>query len=127
MGQNKPKVSKNRIFSTSLKESIVKDIESKRTSVQDVVTLYSVSATSVYKWLAKYSHTYPQSTRMVVEQESEAVKTRQLMADKAELQRALGEKQMELDLLNKLIGVASEQLQVDIKKTFFGKWSSGIV
>jgi transposase len=127
MGQMKSTSSKNRIFSTSLKESIVKDIESKRTSVQDVVTLYAVSATSVYKWLAKYSQTYPRSTRMVVEQESEAVKTRQLMADKAELQRALGEKQMELDLLNKLIGVASEQLQVDIKKTFFEKWSSGIV
>lgn len=122
MGQTKY----NRIFSSSLKESIVKDIEEKRTSVQDVVTLYAVSATSVYKWLAKYSLTYPSNTRMVVEQESEAFKTRQLMADKAALQRALGEKQMQLDLLNKLIEVASVHLKVDIKKSFFEKWSNGI-
>jgi transposase-like protein len=118
--------SHRRIFSTPLKESIVKDIESKRMSVQDVVTLYNVSTTSVYKWLAKYSETYQVGVRMVVEQESEGTKTRQLLAEKAELQRALGEKQMELDLLQKLVAVASEKLQVDIKKSFFEKWSNGI-
>lgn len=115
-----------RTFSRSLKESIVKDIESKKMSVQDVVTLYAVSSTSVYKWLAKYSTTYQVGVRMVVEHESEASKTRQLLADKVELQRALGEKQMELDLLQKLVAVASEKLNVDIKKSFFEKWSNGI-
>jgi transposase-like protein len=126
MEQTKSTRSRNRIFSTSLKESIVKDIESKRISVKDVVTLYEVSATAVYKWLAKYSLTYPPEVRMVVEQESEGSKTRQLLSEKAELQRALGEKQMALDLLEKLVAVASEKLNLDIKKSFFEKWSNGI-
>lgn len=126
MEQTKTTRPRNRIFSTSLKESIVKDIESKRLSVKDVVTLYDVSATAVYKWLAKYSVIYPPEVRMVVEQESEGTKTRQLLAEKAELQRALGEKQMELDLLQKLVAVASEKLNLDIKKSFFEKWSNGI-
>ena len=53
---------------------------------------------------------------MVTELESEAYKTKQLLQERAELQRALGEKQMQLDLLNKLIEIASDELKIDLNR-----------
>ena len=61
---------------------------------------------------------------MVTELESEAYKTKQLLQERAELQRALGEKQMQLDLLNKLIEIASDELKIDLKKSFQEKLST---
>ena len=61
---------------------------------------------------------------MITELESEAYKTKQLLQERAELQRALGEKQMQLDLLNKLIEIASDELKIDLKKSFQEKLST---
>jgi len=36
----------------------------------------------------------------------------------AELERIIGKKQIEIDFLNKLIDIASSELNVDIKKNF---------
>ena len=55
---------------------------------------------------------------MVVQQDSEAVKTQELLKRVAELERILGQKQMEIDYQSKLIEIASKELEIDIKKSF---------
>lgn len=113
-----------RTFSEEFKKAKIKELDEKLISIQELVTSYKISRTSIYKWLIKYSIHYQKGTKMVIELESESHKTKQLLQEKAELQRALGEKQMQLDLLNKLIEFASDDLKIDLKKSFQEKLST---
>ena len=113
-----------RTFSEEFKKAKIKELDEKLISIQELVTSYQISRTSIYKWLIKYSVHYQKGTKMVIELESESHKTKQLLQEKAELQRALGEKQMQLDLLNKLIEFASDDLKIDLKKSFQEKLST---
>ncbi|MDZ7934322.1 MAG: hypothetical protein U5M51_05020 [Emticicia sp.] len=114
----------SRTFSEEFKKAKIKELDQKLISIQELVTSYQISRTSIYKWLIKYSIHYQKGSKMVIELESEAYKTKQLLQEKAELQRALGEKQMQLDLLNKLIEFASDDLKIDLKKSFQEKLST---
>ena len=53
---------------------------------------------------------------MVVQKDSEAQKTIELVNLVAELERKLGLKQMQIDYLEKLVEIASKDLDVDLKK-----------
>jgi hypothetical protein len=55
---------------------------------------------------------------MVVQKESEAQRTSQLLVQVAELERRLGQKQMQLDYLEKLVELASKEYSIDLKKNF---------
>jgi hypothetical protein len=57
--------------------------------------------------------------------ESEAYKTQQLLQRLAELERIVGQKQMEIDFLNKLLEIGSEEMGFDLKKNFSTKLSNG--
>jgi transposase len=102
--------------------------------------LYSISRTTVYKWLAKYSVHYHKETKMVVQagcrpMESETYKLqsvlqRQAECRPAELERIIGQKQMEIDwaalrYLNKLLEIGSHELKIDLKKSFSTQLSTG--
>jgi transposase-like protein len=114
-----------RTFSEEFKKMKVREIGARQITVAKIVSLYEVSRTSVYKWIYKYSPKYEKATRFIVEMESESQKTERLQKRVAELERIVGQKQLEIDLLNKLIEVSSEELGVDIKKNIYMKHSSG--
>lgn len=114
----------NRVFSDALKQKIVDDIEQKRVSIKDVVSLYSVTRTSIYKWIYAYSKHYSKGTKMVVELESEAEKVKQIMRRNAELERAYGLKQLEVEYLQKIIELGSAEVGFDIKKKFATRLSN---
>ena len=115
-----------RYFSDEFKKKIVKEIETKRIAIKDVVSLYNVSKNSVYTWLYKYSKNYEKGTKMVLELESEAERTKYLMKKVAELERALGQKTLEIDFLNKVVDLCSEELGYDIKKKATTTLSNGL-
>ena len=50
---------------------------------------------------------------MVVQKESEAQRTNELLIQVAELERRLGQKQMQLDYLEKLVELASKEYDID--------------
>lgn len=105
-----------RIFSDKLKKKIVKDIEQGKVSVTGAGREYQVSINSVYQWLKKYSaHLHP-STTLVMQMDSEQYRSKELEKKVAELEAALGRKQMEIDYLNKLIEIAGQDLGTDLKK-----------
>jgi transposase len=116
---------KVRHFSESLKRKIVSELENCEISISEVASLYSVSVQSVYRWLHLYSKHIQTSTRMVVEMESEAKKTIELSARIAELERIIGQKQLTIDYLDKLVELAGHHYEIDLKKTFVTPPSSG--
>jgi transposase-like protein len=115
----------NRIFSEDFKRNKVKDLVAKRISLRQICELYQVSRTTVYKWLYKYSSYHSSGVKIVVQMESEAHKTQQLLQRLAELERIVGQKQLELDYVHKLIEIASAELGYDLKKSIGAKLSNG--
>jgi transposase len=106
----------NRRFSESFKKEKVKQIVEKQISIKELSEIYEVSRTAVYKWLYKYSAQHKRGTKQVIEMESEALKTKKLYTRVAELERIIGQKQLEIDFKDKLIELASEEIGYDIKK-----------
>lgn len=109
---------KVRHFSEPLKRKIVSDIESCTIRVKEVASLYDVKIQSVYRWIHLYSKHNQTHTRQVVEMESEAKKTLALATRVAELERIVGQKQLTIDYLDKLLELAGQHYEVDLKKTF---------
>lgn len=109
----------NRTFSAEFKRAIVKDIQNKLVTVQQVAEEYDVSRTSVYRWMQRYSITdAPKRSRVVLELDSQQYQTKQLRQRLLELEATLGRKQLLIDYLNELVAVSSVELGIDLKKTF---------
>ena len=112
-----------RTFSTEFKKEKVKDLVEKRTSIKMLVELYGVSRSAVYKWLYLYSG-MEKGIQTVVQMESEEQKTKVLLNRLAECERVIGQKQMQLDVLEKTIEIASQELGYDVKKKYApARWS----
>jgi transposase len=106
-----------RTFSSEFKRSKVKQIESGIVSVVQVAREFEVSPSAVYKWIELYG-SRDKSTQVVVQLDSEEHRTRLLRQQLHELERAVGRKQMEIDYLQALIEAGSQELGIDLKKTF---------
>lgn len=114
-----------RIFSSALKKKLVEEIEFKRLTIRDVVNLYQVSSNSVYCWLRNYSTVHSTGTKMVVESDSKETRIDRLLERINELERAFGKKQLEVEYLNKVIEICSDELGYDVKKKSTTMQSSG--
>jgi transposase-like protein len=110
---NNTNIKQKRYFSEEFRKAKVKEIEQKQISIAKLTRLYNISRSPVYYWIKKYSTEYKQATRIVVELESESQKTERLQLRVAELERIVGQKQLEIDFLNKLVEISSEELGVD--------------
>lgn len=113
-------------FSEVVKKQTVKDIEQGKCTVLEASRELSVSLQSVYVWVYKYSSYLQKNKTMVVQDASESYKTKVLEIKLREAEAALGRKQMELDILNKLIELAGEELKIDLKKNFSSPALNGI-
>lgn len=111
----------NRFFSETFKRSKVSEIDRNILSVTELCKEYQVSRSSVYKWIYKYSQMRKREHKQVIEPESETRKVMLLKDQVSELQRVIGEKQLKLDFLEKMIELAEQEYSVDIKKKFTGK------
>lgn len=111
---NRERIRRN--FDLSLKLELVKQIETGKLRVSDVCKIYKVSATAVYKWLRKYSDIYKNSTRVIVESKSLSKKNKELASRIADLEAALGRKQMRIDYLERVVSNTNERLGEDIEK-----------
>lgn len=110
-----------RTFSEEFKRKKVAEIESRITKVSEICKAYKVSGTAVYNWIYLYSTKMKKKERLIVEAESDTRKIGELRQRIAELERALGQKQIQLDFREKMIEIAEETYGVDIKKKFGGK------
>lgn len=125
--KSKFEIREHRIFSEELKRQVVKELVNKRTTIKNIMAEHQVSAQSVYVWLYKYSPHHQPKCTLVVQMESEATKYQQSQKRIAELERIVGQKQLEIDFLNKLIEIGSKELEFDFKKNFSPKPLNGTV
>jgi transposase-like protein len=115
----------NRYFGEDFKRKKVSEIERNLSRVADICREYQVSRAAVYKWIYKYSKMRKKSVKQVVEAKSDSKKISALKEQVKELERIIGEKQIKLDFQEKMIELAEKAYNIDIKKKFSGKRSSG--
>ena len=106
----------NRYFSEAFKKKKVNEIEKNLTTVLQVSREYEVSCTSVYKWIYKYSQHMKKGVKQVVEAQSDTYKLQQYRQQVHELERIVGQKQLQIDFLEKVIALAEEEYGFDLKK-----------
>ena len=114
----KEKKNQIRRFSESFKREKVKEIEEKTITVLQLSRIYEVSQTAIYKWIRKYSINYKKRERVVIEKESESYRTYQLQRKVAEMERMLGQKEIEISYLEKVIESGNELIGEDLKKKY---------
>ena len=105
-----------RRFSEGIKKQTVKDIEAGKCSVTEASRELSVSIQAVYNWVHRYSRYLTKKKIMVVEEKSEAYRSKELEKRLHEMEALLGRKQMEIDYLSKIIDLANEEYGTDLKK-----------
>lgn len=108
----------NRYFSEEFKRQKVKEIDENLLTISEISKEYEVSRTAVYRWVYKYSKRFEQGVSQVVQLESEQEKTKKLKIRLAELERIVGQKQMKIDYLEKMIEIGGKELGIDLKKKF---------
>ena len=111
--QNKPR----RTFSATFKKEKVDLLDQGKVSVKELSKIYEVSETAIYKWKRKYSK-YKPSERIVVEKISEEKKNIELRQRIAELERIIGQKQMDIDYYKTTLEVISESAGEDLGKKY---------
>ena len=114
-----------RTFSTEFKLQKVSEIERGVTTISEISRQYEVSKSAIRKWLKKHSTQYQKGIRTIVESQSDTKKLIELQKRIAELERLVGQKQIQLEFKEKMIELAEQYYQVDIKKKFESKPSSG--
>lgn len=115
-----------RYFSSDFKERKVSEIERNLVTISEIQREYQVSRASIYRWIYKYSKMRKKKERQVVESQSDTRKIKELQEKIRELERLVGQKQVEVEFLNKVIELTEEDLKIDIKKKGITKLSSGI-
>lgn len=114
-----------RVFSEEFKKARVKEYERGEFTVKELTELYNVSNQSVYRWIYKYS-TYNKKQVLVVESsKSSQQKLKELQGKIKELERVVGQKQLHIDYLEKMMEIAKEEYQIDIKKNSDTPQSTG--
>lgn len=116
--KSKLQIRERRIFSEEIKKKAVKDLTGKRTTIKALMNEHQISHQTVYTWLYKYSPYHEQKCTLVVQMKSEEIKNSELRHRMAELERIVGQKQLEIDFLNKLLEIGSGELGFDLKKSF---------
>jgi transposase-like protein len=109
-----------RQFSPTLKTSIVKRIDTGRISPTQVSREYSVSLSTVYRWIYNYSMFNQRGTIMVVDKKTNDQQTELLKQRIAELERIVGTKQMQLDYYQEYSRGLEQEVPESVKK----KWES---
>ena len=110
-----------RRFSEDFKKGVVGEIETCQITVLQASREYGVHFQTIYTWIYKYSRYLKKQAVLVVEKQSEEKKRIELRKENETLERIVGQKQLQIDYLEKLIEMASKELDIDIKKNFGSK------
>jgi transposase-like protein len=118
-------IRKKRVFAEGFKRELVLLFEQGRYSVLQLDKLYGVPFSLIYKWIYKYSSFNEKGYRIVEMKQSSTSKLKALEQRVKELEQAVGQKQIKIEFLEKMIDVARQELKIDIKKNFSTPPSAG--
>lgn len=114
-----------RKFTEEFKRSIVKEYEGGNLSVYQLGRLYGIASTQIYNWIYKFSTFNEKGSRVVEMKDSSASKLKEMEQRIKELEQAVGQKQIKIDYLEKMIDIAKTDLNIDIKKNYNTPLSGG--
>jgi len=114
-----------RTFSPTLRKEVVGLVESGKLSVSSAAREYMVNRNTIYRWIHRYSTYNKKGNLLVVDKNSHSEKINQLQQRIAQLEQAVGHKQMQIDFYEKFIDLASEEVGQDLKKKYESAASSG--
>lgn len=125
MKANVRSIRKQRKYSEEFKKKIVADFESGKYSVPQLEKLHGIKNPTIYSWIYKFSTFNEKGFRVVEMKESSSKKMKDLEARVKELEGVVGRKQIMIDYLEKMMEIAKEELDIDIKKNFGTPQSAG--
>ncbi|MDC8000647.1 transposase [Aequorivita todarodis] len=125
MKANVRSIHKQRKYSKEFKKRIVADFESGKFSVLQLEKLHGASEQSIYRWIYKFPTFNEKRFRIIEMKDSSNKKMKELEARVKELESAVGRKQIKIDYLDKMIEIAKDELDIDIKKNFGTPQSTG--
>jgi transposase len=125
MKANLKQLGKRRRYSEEFKREIVSIFESGKLSVLQIQKLYGVNNSNVYNWIYKFSTFNEKGYRIVEMKDSSIEKMKELELKVRELEQAVGQKQIKIDYLEKIIDIANDELKIDIKKNSSTQQSTG--
>ena len=117
MKTNLKQLLKQRRYSEEFKKEIVALFEQGKYSVLQIEKLYGVGNVTIYRWIYKFSTFNEKGFRVIEMKSSSLTKLKELEQKVKDLERAVGQKQIKIDYLEKMIDIAKEELDIDIKKT----------
>jgi transposase len=116
MKANLKQLRKQLRYSEEFKREIVSVFERGELSVLQIEKLYGVGNPTIYKWIYKFSTFNEKGFRVIEMKESSSTKLKALELKVKELEQAVGQKQIKIDYLEKMIDIAKDELKIDIKK-----------
>ena len=125
MGTTKIRINQRRIFSEDFKKARIKEYESGKFTIQELSRIFDIQATIIYRWIYQYSVYNKKSVKVVEMAESGTKKLKDLETRIKELERVVGQKQLEIDYLERMIDLAKEKFDIDIKKNSNTPQSNG--
>jgi len=125
MKANLQKIRKSRRYTLGFKKQLVKEFESGKFSVLELSRLHGIHFQSIYNWIYKYSNTNNQGYRIVEMKDSSKKKVKDLEQKVKDLEQIVGKKQIMIDYLEKMMEIAKDELDIDIKKNFNTSQSAG--
>lgn len=112
-------------YSESFKKEVVRLYEAGSHTVLELVDEYNLYEKTVYDWIYKYSEYNRQSIQIVEKKDSQQSKLKALEQQVKELEQIVGQKQIKIDFLDKMIDLAEEEHKIDIKKNSSTPHSGG--
>ena len=106
----------SRVFTEEFKKARVKEYEKGEFTVREISRLFDIQTMVIYRWIRKYSIYYQKKTVVVEMKDSSRKKLKDYEKRIADLERALGQKQLKIDFLEKMIDLAEDEYNVEIKK-----------
>lgn len=125
MKANVRSIRKQRKYSEEFKRRLVSDFEKGKFSVPQLEKLHGVPHATIYRWIYKFSIFNESGFRVIEMKDSSNKKMKELEARVKELERTVGRKQIMIDYLEKMMEIAKDELDIDIKKNFGTPQSTG--
>jgi transposase-like protein len=118
MRSNLKQIRKQRRYSEEFKKSLVASFEKGEFSVPQLEKLYGIKNANIYNWIYKYSNFNEKGCRIVEMENSNQNKLKELASKVKELEQIVGQKQIAIEYLEKMIELAKTDLNIDIKKNY---------
>ncbi len=118
MRSNLKQIRKSRRYTEEFKKNLVGSFEKGEFSVPQLEKLYGIRNATIYSWVYKYSNFNEKGCRIVEMESSDQNKLKELTKKVKDLEQMVGQKQIAIEYLEKMIELAKTDLNIDIKKNY---------